>query len=209
MESSNGEFHLSPDAIADAVNQAKASKARRGRSPLPPEEKAAREIEAQRKKDAAAQRRIERQTKKDAAKSKPVHMKKVARAAEKLPKIGDEVKQAVDNAFERFSTQEITGLVAHCAHRLRETATIEAQKVTVAVDDTVRIVDPSSRYNGELARVTKVQRIRCYVSPMTDPERSVYLFTSLVERVEPSSITLTTISHEVSDEPFQDVANVG
>jgi hypothetical protein len=197
--SSNEGPRVSGDAIANALKEVNASKRRGGRAPLPPEEKAAREVEAQRKKDAAAQRRLDREAKKDAAKDRPVHMKKLARAAEKLPSIGEDVKQVVENVFERFPTSEITGLVAHCAHRLRTDATIQAQKVTVSVGDLVRIADPSNRHNGELARVTKVQRIRCYVSPLRSPERSVYLFTSMVERVEEAS----NVSTDVTDEPFQ------
>lgn len=174
--------------IAQALSEVQAQKGKGGRSKLTPEERERRANEA---KAASEQKKLDRANKKllkqkeREEKRKPAHMAKVQRAAERLPQLSSAAQEAVTGLFNAFPAEEITGIVAHTAHKLRVAATLTAQVVTLAEGMLVRIKDPASKFFGKLGRVSKAQRIRCYVRPLTSA-KDIYLFTSNVEPVPES-----------------------
>lgn len=206
---------ITDESIRNALNDVNAKK--RGRPPLSEDEKNARQAQLDADKAARkAQKDAARANKKLEQDGRVVHMVKVDRAAAKLPAIKPETQKVLEDTFNAFDKEEITGLLAHAAHRLRSEATVAAQKAELSEGLLVRIDDPASKYRGELAKVTSVQRIRCYVEPLSAPGKSVYLFTSLVSLAEQAQTFTNETSGVVSsdasntealeaDEPFSSV----
>lgn len=204
---SNEDSTITDQAIKTAISDVR--RRRGGRATISDEERARRAAvasEEKAKRDAERKAKREKKREEEQANRRPVHMKKVARAAERLPAISDKAKDAVQTILNSgFDRNEITGVIAHVTHRLREEATLKAQAVEVGLGDTVRINDASSRYNGQLGRVVAVQRIRCYVEPLTAAEKKVYLFLSDVEKVEDAEAQAVTDVFTSIDEPLSQV----
>lgn len=147
------------------------------------ERRKALEIVAKAEKQAARDRQ---KAEREAAKAtKVAHMSKVDKAAERLPTLSDVAKAAFSDLILNLTAADITTLTAHLLHFNREQATQRALTTQVAVGDTVRIVSGEARYIGLVGKVSKAQRIRCYVDvEVNGSTKQVYLFTSDVERQE-------------------------
>jgi hypothetical protein len=200
-------------AIDQAINAAKARKAAKaGRAPTEPkapkapkaprepkaprvsdEEKAARKAaraaELATKKAARVEARAAKAAEKAASKS-PAHMSKVARAAERLPSLGDSAQLQFNDITANFSRDQVNALALHLAHfnRARATERALSQKLTAGMS--VRIVGGDSRYVGQVGTVAKAQRIRCYVH-LDGVKRDQYCFTSDVEVLAPAAAAAT------------------
>jgi hypothetical protein len=136
-----------------------------------------RELERAARKSAKEKERAE----KLAAKvTRTPHMSKVERAAEKLPSLSNEAAEAFSELTANFSRDQIAALAAHLGHFNRVQATSRALKCTFKTGDRVTIVGGDSRFTGAQGNLTKVQRIRCYVS-VPGSKKEIYLFLSDVE----------------------------
>lgn len=142
----------------------------------------------QREEDRAARKakRIEERDARWAAKPapEPAHMKKVAKAAERLPALDEVTQSFLDDAKANFSPAQLEALSAHIAHFCRASATADASKAKLAEGQTVKIMKgASAKYIGAVGTVSKVQRIRCFVT-LPGQEKPIYLFSSDVEPCE-------------------------
>ena len=112
----------------------------------------------------------------------PAHLSKVAKAAAKLPVLSENGQGHFKRAMKALTPVEITALAQHLLHALRERSTLAAANVKLTEGQLVRIVSGDPRYIGQVAKMFKVQRIRCYVV-VEGSEKPVYLFTSDVEPI--------------------------
>ena len=177
----NGE---DPSAAPEAARAPKEKKPK-----LTDEEKAAKkkaddEAKAARKEERRKARE-ESKAKREADRKTP-HMSKVARAAEKLPTLGNDAQLAFNNITTSLSRNDITALATHLQHFNRVQATERALGRKLEVGQRVRIISGESRFTGSEATVSVVQRIRCYVS-VPGVKKDVYLFISDVEPVAEES----------------------
>lgn len=179
------------DAIVNAARAKKASRAEvpRGSSPeatdsgkkvkLSAEEKAARQAQRDAEKATKRAQREARRAEKNSLKATP-HLAKVAKAASRLPNLSDTAIKTFNEVTLNFSREMVGALALHLQHFNRRQATERALGQKIEAGMKVRITAGDSRYVGQVATVTKAQRIRCYVS-IPGVKKDVYLFTSDVE----------------------------
>jgi len=114
-----------------------------------------------------------------AAAKSPAHMSKVAKAAAKLPVLASAGQRLFDEITANLPAAEITSLAAHLQHFNRCKATERSADAKLVAGDSVTITGGDPRFIGKVGKVSKAQRIRCYVDvPVENGTRSVYLFTS-------------------------------
>lgn len=179
------------DAAINAANKRKQQgETSEGRPRLSAEERAARD-------NAKEAERLQRKQERDAARSakkaqrdagkKPAHMSKVAKAAERLPRLDTALSDFFNQLTVNFSAAQLQALAANITHHNRVKATERALGQQLKVGDTVKIVGGEPRYLGKTGVVNKAQRIRCYVT-IDGVNKPVYLFTSDVEVMEPVKV---------------------
>lgn len=197
-----------------AINAAKAKIAANGgittsigkRGRLTPEERARREEE---RKEALARRRAEREAKREAKRAQrqaereanPAHMAKVAKAAQKLPKLTGAAQESFVTVTGNLSPADVFALAEHLQHWVRAQRTAAALETKLQVGDTVRIKSGAVAHVGQIGTVERAQRIRCYVR-VPGQERTVYLFTSDCELIERGTVP----ADEPADEQEQEQA---
>ncbi len=173
-------------AIADAKakkGQKPAKDASEKRPRLTDDERTARDV--QRDKERAEKKtereamKLEKQAQRD--KDRPAaHMSKVLKASAKLPVLEGTALQLFNDATVNLGVPEVAALAAHLQHFNRTKATERALNQTVGLDDIVLVTGGDARYIGQTGKVTKSQRIRCYVA-IEGVKKDVYLFTSDVQ----------------------------
>lgn len=153
---------------------------------LTDEEKAAK-IEARNqeratRKSARETARAEKIAERTAARQ-PAHMRKVQKAAEKLPSLSDASQLLFSEITASHTAAELSALASHILHFNRVSATSRALSQKLEVGQTVTIIGGDSRFVGKTGTVSKVQRIRCYVS-FDGVKKDAYFYTSDVSGVE-------------------------
>lgn len=182
---------------------AEGDKRGRGRPRLSDEQKAARDAERTIERETAkAQKRAAREEKKSAkaaAKAEaqankvaiggvedgnrqPAHLAKVAKAKSALPVLSERGQQIFNEATVALPAAEISALATNLQFFNREQATVRAASGTVKlnVGDRVRITGGDPKFSGQEGVVSKVQRIRAYVT-VVGSTKEAYVFTSDVE----------------------------
>jgi len=129
-------------------------------------------------RDAA---RAAKKAERDAARQ-PAHMRKVLKAAERLGTLNDSAQLIFNEATANLTAADLATLALHIQHFNRVKATERALTQAITEGQSVRIVGGDPRFIGQTGKVTKAQRIRCYVE-VTGAKKPVYLFTSDVEAV--------------------------
>lgn len=139
----------------------------------------------QRKNERDAARAAKKAEKLATKAANPPHMSKVSRAAAGLPTLGDEAKAELDRITCNFSAATITALAQHLLHfnRAKSTERALATPAKLTVGQEVTILAGEPKFVGKTGRLTKVQRIRCFVA-VPGFAREAYLFTSDVAAVE-------------------------
>jgi hypothetical protein len=177
-------------ARGEQTTQAAAEQPKASRKPrLTDEDKqaraAARQAELDANKAKRAEARAAKQAVKDAAKP-TAHLRKVQKAAERLPSLGQAATLLFNEARSTLSGAELAALALHIQHANREASTVLALRTRFEVGQRVRIASGDPRYVGMEGTVTKVQRIRAYVS-CEGVKKPVYVFTSDIGTVEPQA----------------------
>jgi hypothetical protein len=159
-------------AKAKREEEREAKKAEREKAKA--EKAAAREKAKAEKKAAREAKKAEREA---ARKARTPHMGKVAKAAERLPDLNEDVTKTLEDLVKTYDLPTLTGLAAHIQHRVRVEATKASLGVKLEEGQSVTVIAGDPRYIGQTGKVSKVQRIRCYVE-LPGVEKPVYLFTA-------------------------------
>lgn len=148
-----------------------------------PEERAAKLAGIEADRAARKEKRTSERTAKQAATAAtraPAHMKKVQKAAEALGTLSETAQAIFGEATSSLSTAEVQALASHLQHHARVQATSAALEVKLEVGQTVTIVTGDQRYIGKEGKLTKVNRLRCYVA-FDGQDKPGYFFTSDVK----------------------------
>lgn len=185
VEAKEGPSEKTPkdEAALKAAREAKeAEKAKKAaeRAQARADRKVKQEEERAVKKAAREAKRAEREAER-AAKG-PAHLSKVAKAAAKLPALSENAQGLYKRVMKALTPVEVTAVAQHLLHALRVQATIAATNVKLTEGQLVRITGGDPRYIGQVAKMFKVQRIRCYVV-VEGNDKPIYLFTSDVEPI--------------------------
>lgn len=145
------------------------------------EKRAARQVELDKQR---AERKVAREEKRNAriaelAARKPAHLSKVEKAEANLPQMSDAAKEIFDLAKDLDRT-DVEVLAAHLGFMARKNATLQATGANLKINMPVKVIGGQARYIGATGVVSKVQRIRCFVT-LDDSGKEIYLFTSDVE----------------------------
>ena len=115
--------------------------------------------------------------------SQPAHMAKIEKILGSLPVLFGDAK-TVYVAANQLSTADLNNLLAHISVAIRQRGVLALAESTangttaaLAVGDTVRVVSGQPRFVGQVGKVTKMQRIRCYVQ-LEGQDKPTYLFIS-------------------------------
>jgi hypothetical protein len=150
-----------------------------------------------------AERKQARETKREArlaelAARKPAHLSKVEKAAANLPEMSEAAKEVFELAsgLNRTDTEV---LAAHLGFLARKNATMQATTASLKVGMPCRVIGGQAKYIGHAGVVSKVQRIRCFVT-LEENGKEIYLFTSDVEVTgeAPAEAPVTSTSPAVS-----------
>ena len=189
-------------AIDAAINRAKAGKV--ATSPTPVIASAASAVPHDAEREAKRQDRIakiaaDRKAREDdklarsaqklaqaSSAPAPAHISKVEKLAATLPKLST-AGQAVYDQAAALQRSEIELVVAHLSCLARKDATIAAASTTLKVGQRVEVIGGQAKYIHAVGTVSKVQRIRCFVT-LDDTGRDVYLFTSDVQPVQVAAV---------------------
>lgn len=132
------------------------------------------------------------------ADGRPVHMKKIATAAAKLPQLNSDAQLAFNDLTTNFSGGQLTALALHLAHHNRIVSTQRAATINLKVGRTVSIVGGDHRFIGKIGVISKVQRIRCYVT-IPGMEKPYYCFTSdVTAAVRPEAVASEAVAEAVA-----------
>lgn len=153
--------------------------------------KAARKAQREADREAAKLRRAEERDARREAKAQRdsqknhdnVHMKKVDKLRARLPELTGELLAVYDDAVSRFSAQELNSLAQHLLVKVREAATAGSRSAVVELGSRVEILGGEPRFIGRVGKITKVQRIRCFVE-LEGVRSPVYAFISDVRVVD-------------------------
>lgn len=108
---------------------------------------------------------------------------KLDKAAEKLVELDDVTTDVFNTVVNALNTAQTIALITHLQHSVRVKSTLAAaQTSSVEIGDTVEIVSGDPRWVGKTGKVTRSQRIRCYVEVEGSP-KEIYLFKSDVKKV--------------------------
>jgi len=150
------------------------------------ERAAAREAKLAEYRAGVEQRKAERAAKKaereSARAARVPHLAKVQKAAENLPELSDAAEEVL-SSLEGLSAANISCILAHADHHLRESQTKASIGVVLEVGQLVKITSGPAQYLGQTGTVSKVQRIRCLVD-VPGFNKPAYLFLADVEVVE-------------------------
>lgn len=196
------------------ANEENATSRGPGRQRLSDEEKQSRLAEKERAREEKRlereQLRAEKREAREEAKANRIpHMKKVEKQAKNLPQLDSVQQDLVDDILARFDDSAITAMIVNLQFELRKRATEQALRVNLEVDQLVRITSAdgtNAKWIGQLAHVTKAQRIRCYVQPIGS-DREVYLFSSNVTAVSEDEVA--TLSQGEDSQNDDNLLNVG
>jgi hypothetical protein len=185
---------ITTTAIEAALAQARNGENENGgkRARLTPEQKAERDAQREQDRAARAAERAEKKASREAEKAhkNPAHMVKVEKAAARLQPLTEKAQSVLSQLFEELDNDDtlISSFVDHVQLRLRARATERSAGANLQPGQVVRITKGSDkRWIGQLATVTKAQRIRCYVRPF-NANRDVYLFVADVEPVSEAQL---------------------
>lgn len=127
--------------------------------------------------------RAKRVKKERPARTQPAHMAKIEKILGSLPALTGDAK-TVYVAANQLSTADLNNLLAHINVSIRQRGVLalaesnaNGTKTGLAVGDTVRVVSGQPRFVGQVGKVTKMQRIRCYVQ-LEGQDKPTYLFIS-------------------------------
>ncbi len=123
------------------------------------------------------QRKLERE-----GKQKNPHMVKIEKQLARLPYMNETVAELFKSLTQKLSVDELETLARHVDVHVRFNRTTTAVSRTINVGDLVRITGGPVAHLGKIAKVTRAQRIRCYVE-VPGSEKEVYLFISETEPV--------------------------
>jgi len=179
---------------AGTASTATKAPAEQKRPRLSDEEKAAKQAErdaerAQRKTLRTAAR--EAKLAERSANKQPAHMKKVQKAAERLTSLGQASLLLFNEATTNLPAGELAALAQHIQHFNRVKATERALQQKLEAGTEVTVVSGDQRYVGKVGRVSKVQRIHCYVE-IEGLARPAYLFTSDVVPTSAGELSTAT-----------------
>lgn len=155
-----------------------------------------------------AERQEKRKTEREAKKaermtkqsSKVPHMGKVEKAGARLPELTPAAQELINEATANFTATQLAAIALHIQHFNRTKATERALSGPELTEGTiVKIIAGDPKFIGMVGFLSKVQRIRCYVS-VDGIDRDIYLFRSDVEAVDVPANTVPVMEEEGTEE---------
>lgn len=156
-------------------------------------EKAAKEARRVADRLERSKEREARRAAKEADKSNKgtAHMKKVARAASKLPPLGDDARALLDEISTNLGRVDQAALALHIQHFIRVKATEMSSGRRYQAGQKVRIVAGDLKFIGAIGTIESARPLRCFVN-VPGAKKPIYVFTSELEPVEDAAVRTGT-----------------